>query len=124
MAFLLFLGWKHADDVSNASDMAQGLYSPQGNVSDLATEGTDAPQTTMLSDNKGTNNSRKSSELGEKIAKAEAEVDVNPTDKQKEAGNYKKGHVQVGVFDITIEQPKGSVRSGVDANGNKWETTM
>lgn len=116
--------WKHADDVSNASDMAQGLYSPQGNVSDLATEGTDAPQTTMLSDNKGTNNSRKSSELGEKIAKAEAGVDVNPTDKQKEAGNYKKGHVQVGVFDITIEQPKGSVRSGVDANGNKWETTM
>lgn len=116
--------WKHADDVSDASDMAQGLYSPQGNVSDLATEGTDAPQTTMLSDNKGTNNSRKSSELGEKIAKAEAEVDVNPTDKQKEAGNYKKGHVQVGVFDITIEQPKGSVRSGVDANGNKWETTM
>ena len=116
--------WKHADDVSDASDMAQGLYSPQGNVSDLATEGTDAPQTTMFSDNKGTNNSRKSSELGEKIAKAEAEVDVNPTDKQKEAGNYKKGHVQVGVFDITIEQPKGSVRSGVDANGNKWETTM
>lgn len=116
--------WKHADDVSDASDMAQGLYSPQGNVSDLATEGTDAPQTTMLSDNKGTNNSRKSSELGEKIAKAEAEVDVNPTDKQKEAGNYKKGHVQVGLFDITIEQPKGSVRSGVDANGNKWETTM
>lgn len=77
-----------------------------------------------ISDNKDTNNSVKSSELGEKIAKAEAEVDVNPTDKQKEAGNYKKGHVQVGVFDITIEQPKGSVRSGVDANGNKWETTM
>lgn len=116
--------WKHADNVSDASDMEQGLYSPQGNVSDLATEGTDAPQTTMLSDNKGTNNSVKSSELGEKIAAAEAEVDVNPTEAQKEAGNYKKGHVQVGVFDITIEQPKGSVRSGVDANGNKWETTM
>ena len=52
--------WKHADDVSDASDMAQGLYSPQGNVSDLATEGTDAPQTTMLSDNKCTKNSLKS----------------------------------------------------------------
>lgn len=77
-----------------------------------------------VSDNKGTNNSVKSSELGEKIAAAEAEVNVNPTEAQKEAGNYKKGHVQVGVFDITIEQPKGSVRSGVDANGNKWETTM
>lgn len=88
------------------------------------TETTLISDLTEVSDNKGTNSSRKSSELGEKIAKAEAEVDVNPTDKQKEAGNYKKGHVQVGVFDITIEQPKGSVRSGVDANGNKWETTM
>ena len=116
--------WKHADDVSNASDMAQGLYSPQGNVSDLATEGTDAPQTTMLSENKDKNKSPKTSELGEKIAAAEAETDTHPTDKQKEAGNYKKGHVQVGVFDITIEQPKGSVRSGVDASGNKWETKM
>ena len=88
------------------------------------TETTLISDLTEVSDNKDTNNSIKSSELGEKIAKAEAEVDVNPTDKQKEAGNYKKGHVQVGVFDITIEQPKGSVRSGVDANGNKWETTM
>lgn len=76
------------------------------------------------SESKDSDISLKSNELGEKIAAAEAEVDVNPTDKQKEAGNYKKGHVQVGAFDITIEQPKGSVRSGVDANGNKWETTM
>ena len=88
------------------------------------TETTLISDLTEVSDSKGTNNSVKSSELGEKIAKAEAEVDVNPTEAQKEAGNYKKGHVQVGVFDITIEQPKGSVRSGVDANGNKWETTM
>ena len=77
-----------------------------------------------ISDNKDRNNSVKSSELGEKIAKAEAEVDVNPTDKQKEAGNYKKGHIQVGSFNVTIENPKGSVRSGVDANGKKWETEM
>ena len=41
------LVWKHADDVSDTSDVAQGLYSSQGNVSDLATEGTDAPQTSM-----------------------------------------------------------------------------
>lgn len=55
---------------------------------------------------------------------AEAEVNVNPTDKQKETGNYKKGHFQIGTFNVTIEQPKGSVRTGVDANGNKWETEM
>ena len=62
--------------------------------------------------------------LGQKVAEAEKQVDTNPTETQKEAGNYKKGHVKVGSFDITIEQPKGSIRSGVDANGNKWETEM
>ena len=62
--------------------------------------------------------------LGEKVSQAEAETDINPTDGQKEAGNYKKGHVRVGAFDITIENPKGSVRSGVDANGKPWQTTM
>lgn len=61
---------------------------------------------------------------GERIAEAEAEVNISPTDKQKEAGNYKKGHVQVGTFDVTIENPKGSKRSGTDADGKKWESTM
>ncbi len=41
------LVWKHADNVSNASDVANGLYSSQGNSSDLAAEGTDAPQTNV-----------------------------------------------------------------------------
>ena len=62
--------------------------------------------------------------LSSKIAEEEAKVNVNPTEAQKEAGNYKKGHVRIGQFDVSIEQPKGSVRSGVDASGNKWETTM
>jgi|GEM_PF-1351429 N12 class adenine-specific DNA methylase len=62
--------------------------------------------------------------VAEKVAAAEAEVNTEPTEAQKEAGNYKKGHVQVGGFDITIEQPKGSVRRGKDANGNEWQTTM
>ena len=54
----------------------------------------------------------------------EAKVDTNPTEKQKEAGNYKKGHIKVDGLDITIEQPKGSVRRGTDANGKEWETEM
>lgn len=65
-----------------------------------------------------------SSSLANAVAVAEKETDTTPTEKQKEAGNYKKGHVQVGTFNITIENPKGSVRSGIDAEGNKWETTM
>ncbi|WP_347141904.1 LPD38 domain-containing protein [Parabacteroides merdae] len=81
-------------------------------------------QESNASENKDTHSFRNNSELSEKIADAEANTDINPTEAQKEAGNYKKGHVRVGTFDISIEQPKGSVRSGVDANGKKWETTM
>ena len=62
--------------------------------------------------------------IGEQVQAAEAEVNTTPTDKQKEAGNYKKGHVQIGTFNVTIEQPRGSVRSGVDKGGKKWEVEM
>jgi hypothetical protein len=62
--------------------------------------------------------------LSEQIATASAEVNTEPTEAQKEAGNYKKGHVQVGTFDITIEQPQGSVRRGTDADGKQWENKM
>lgn len=58
------------------------------------------------------------------ISDAEQEVDVNPTEAQKEAGNYKKGHVKIDGFDITIEQPAGSVRSGKDAGGKEWSVIM
>ena len=62
--------------------------------------------------------------LSAKIEAASAEVNTEPTEAQKEAGNYKKGHVQVGSFDITIEQPQGSVRKGTDADGKQWESKM
>ena len=270
------LVWKHADDVSAASDVKQGLYSSQGNMSDPTTEGTDAPQTNVLSAGKGKVNSSTSQAKGEKvsenqstsgvqgavyaaerrlntesteaqkgeagkdaneptvlrlngeehsvsdientvmehvqriideggfdaeivgvkvigsymrgeqtswsdldvlveysgkakeyalfdaiaeegleingvnvdinpitkgksgtieefikrnagfrkIAKAEGEVNTEPTEAQKKAGNYKKGHVKIDGFDVTIENPRGSVRSGKDADGKEWEQTM
>ena len=62
--------------------------------------------------------------LPEEIKAEEGKVDTNPTDGQKEAGNYQKGHINVDGYDITIENPKGSVRSGVDGNGNVWEQKM
>lgn len=62
--------------------------------------------------------------LSAKIEAASSEVNTDPTEAQKEAGNYKKGHVQVGTFDITIEQPQGSVRKGTDADGKQWESKM
>lgn len=58
------------------------------------------------------------------VEAASAEVNTEPTEGQKKPGNYKKGHVTIGSFDITIENPAGSVRRGVDADGKEWSTTM
>ncbi|MEN5278942.1 cell wall hydrolase, partial [Brucella sp. TWI432] len=49
---------------------------------------------------------------------------AEPTLAQKEAGNYAKGHVRLGGMDLSIENPAGSERKGVDASGKEWSTTM
>ncbi|MBQ2797513.1 MAG: hypothetical protein IJF01_07270 [Tidjanibacter sp.] len=58
------------------------------------------------------------------IEQAEQETATEPTESQKKAGNYKKGHIKIDGFDITIETPKGVERSGVDEAGNAWSVTM
>lgn len=47
-----------------------------------------------------------------------------PTEAQKERGNYKKGHLRLGGLDISIENPKGSFRKGVAPDGTEWESKM
>ena len=59
-----------------------------------------------------------------RLAKAKSETVTNPTEAQKKAGNYKMGHVKFGGYTMSIENPKGSVRSGVDASGQPWSVTM
>lgn len=71
------LVWKHADDVSAASDVKQGLYSSQGNMSDPTTEGTDAPQTNVLSASKGKVNSSTAQAKGEKVAENQSPSGVD-----------------------------------------------
>jgi len=51
-------------------------------------------------------------------------TDTKPSEAQKKAGNYRKGHVNIQGFDITIENPAGSVRSGVNQDGTEWSNTM
>ena len=58
------------------------------------------------------------------VEEARAQVDPDPTEAQKEAGNYRKGHVKIDGLDITIENPKGGIRKGTDKNGKKWQTEM
>lgn len=118
--------------------LESGTDTDSSGVNRGQTEGATATSRNSPSTSEGkvTNNSsnlqektEKSSPLGktsspEQIAEQEAKVDTNPTEGQKEAGNYQKGHIKVDGLDITIENPKGSVRSGVDADGNPWEVTM
>lgn len=47
-----------------------------------------------------------------------------PTDAQKEAGNYAKGHVRISGLDVSIENPKGSIRRSKADAPTPWEVTM
>ena len=92
-----------------------------------ADKGTTLPADQQTSDKENTKkvaDSEGENTLKSKIEAASADVNTDPTEAQKKAGNYKKGHVQVGTFDITIEQPEGSIRRGTDANGKQWESKM
>mgnify|MGYP002615051591 CR=1 FL=1 len=100
----------HSDKQHPSSDKGTTLPADQ--------QTSDKENTKKVADSEGENT------LKAKIEAASADVNTEPTEAQKKAGNYKKGHVQVGTFDITIEQPEGSIRRGTDADGKKWESKM
>ena len=119
------------------SDVPDLLPTQENNVSSDS-KVTQSSQTKQEKENKFSPTPRKDGEsitdYAERVAEEhkaqrtrkeeEAKVDTNPTDAQKEAGNYKKGHIKVDGLNITIEQPKGSIRRGTDANGKQWESEM
>lgn len=59
-----------------------------------------------------------------RLETAISETETNPTEAQKKAGNYKKGHLTFGGYDFTVETPKGVTRSGKDEQGKPWSVTM
>mgnify|MGYP005810634715 CR=1 FL=1 len=65
-----------------------------------------------------------SDSVEEDLLKAEQETDTNPTPEQKESGDYRKGECDIQGLTVVIENPKGSVRSGVDSDGKEWSTKM
>lgn len=95
----------------------EGYQGKSGQMEGQTDEGLH-PQNDNVQDNTSTN------KLLDHIAEAREMVDTSPTEAQKEAGNYKKGHIKLDGYDITIENPKGSVRSGKYANGQEWSITM
>lgn len=62
--------------------------------------------------------------VAEQITEQRKVVNTEPTEAQKEAGNYRMGHVKIDGMDVTIENPKGSIRKGRDADGKEWQSEM
>ena len=103
-------------ETSQDTEQSDTQVSPSMNVPTTSTG--------KVSESPETKQEKAEKSISARVKEASADVNTEPTEAQKEAGNYKKGHVQVGTFDITIEQPEGSIRRGTDANGKQWESKM
>ena len=70
------------------------------------------------------NGTHSETSFGERLKSAISETETEPTEAQKKAGNYKKGHLTFGGYDFTVETPKGVTRSGKDEQGKPWSVPM
>lgn len=125
--------WKDNNDViadlselsqSDADSNVSKPQTPTNNGKELINAETQ--QSSENKDNTSSDNIQENQQknVQQQIEDARKEVDQNPTEAQKEAGNYKKGHIKLDGYDISIENPKGSTRSGVDEQGKEWSVTM
>jgi len=60
----------------------------------------------------------------DEITKEANKADLNPTENQKTAGNYRMGHIRVKGMKITIENPKGSYRKYKNEDGTEGKNQM
>jgi len=51
-------------------------------------------------------------------------TNTHPTDPQKEAGNYKMGHISIKGMKISIENPRGSIRKFKKDDGTYGSVKM
>lgn len=98
------------------SSRLNGVTAPAGN-----SHQTSESKDTNISEESNTGSEKS---VAEQITEQREVVNTEPTDAQKEAGNYRMGHVKIDGMDVTIENPKGSIRRGTDADGKKWESEM
>lgn len=108
-------------EMENFLDYKESVEARQAELLNSIQEEIDAQEAMLQSDIAELD---KDAQEVERINEAGSLADTNPTEAQKEAGNYKKGHTSIQGLQITIENPQGSTRSGVDAQGNKWSVVM
>lgn len=51
-------------------------------------------------------------------------TDAEPTQDELENGDYEKARITVAGLPVDIENPYGSIRSGIDNDGNEWEVEL
>lgn len=61
---------------------------------------------------------------GKALRSARSRTDTSPSEAMARAGNYRKGRVRIHGMEISIENPKGSTRSGTSPDGKKWSVRM
>lgn len=108
--------------VDSGSESSKGLLSTEQLSDNRGIETDISAEADGRADNKSIPASEES--IITEIKDAREQVDTNPSDAQKKAGNYKKGHIKLDGYDITIENPQGSERSGTDRDGNSWRIIM
>jgi hypothetical protein len=60
----------------------------------------------------------------QELLAARKATDTDPSEAQQAAGNYAKGKISWQGLTISLENPKGSTRSGTAPDGTSWSTTM
>lgn len=64
------------------------------------------------------------SEYARRVAAAARRADADPTEAQREALNFRVGKVHFHGLEISITNPKGSIRRGKSSGGKEWERVM
>lgn len=105
----------------NQNDLPDLLPTQENNASSEEDNMSSGSKDTNISEESNTGSGKS---VTEQITEQREVVNTEPTEAQKEAGNYRMGHVKIDGMDVTIENPKGSIRRGTDADGKKWESEM
>lgn len=111
------------DQLIDVSAMVKAGFTPERIIAQSIGETTDGSKV-RKAERAGTREAPVPVETPEDVTVAEGKVNTEPTEGQKEAGNYQKGHLKLAGLNITIENPRGSERSGTGGDGTPWSVTM
>lgn len=106
-------------DPSNAGEPGAS-QSGLGGVSGVQ----EGPQAPGAAEGDGTRQSPLKPASAPDVGAAAGIVESEPSDAQINAGNYQKLHVKVHGLDISVENPKGSIRRSKPDSPVKWEVEM